>query len=604
MNDLVVPKYQRWQMADKTKNWKALQGAAKIKRRLHLKKDKDGVCPCPVSECDHEGFRSERGCRKHIQTIHPWFYYFDKYPSDVVCEKGKDQEDSLVNGNSSQLSSNGAVCEDIAFSEDFIRWMCSCSGGGRTEAHANQISSRALKFLRYCLSENPTDRLTSEKIDYYLGSMEFLANFLDHITKDESIGHAGHVSYINALLEMVEYRKFKGIDSNSLNNFSVAVALLKRARKCVAKKMRVRWSEELDIDTLRRKGHWATMTELQQVIPFHIERYKNLLKDCKEGSINITPSQLTFATRFIATYLFLRVKGTRPMTYQFLTVSMVTSAAANGGFVDQKTFKTAGKYTFDSLVIDDISMKILSDYIEYVRPHLNPHCDFLLVNRSGGQFLKLDQAMGILVHDAIGKYVHPTRYRQIIETESTDVLDAEERDIVSQDQKHTSNVAKIHYRKKRSRDVAERGNDCLKKLRGEQGRSMDKSLETLATSYETEGNLDTEDIHTAHTALLDKEAEQNGVDAQGICSSTRSRNPKIPKSGAKSATDCMVLFSAFEDNQLLKGIKKHGLGKWVKILSDTSLNFAEGRTRNALLRRARTTQFQDLYKRDTGRNLF
>eukprot|EP00112_Aurelia_sp_Birch-Aquarium-sp1_P005739 Seg165.8 transcript_id=Seg165.8/GoldUCD/mRNA.D3Y31 product="hypothetical protein" protein_id=Seg165.8/GoldUCD/D3Y31 len=340
-------------MADKTKNWKALQGAAKIKRRLHLKKDKDGVYPCPVSECDHEGFRSERGCRKHIQTIHPWFYYFDKYPSDVVCEKGKDQEDSLVNGNSSQLNSNGAVCEDIAFSEDFIRWMCSCSGEGRTEVHANQISSRALKFLRYCLSENPTDRLTSENIDYYLGPMEFLANFLDHITKDEN------------------------------------------------------------------------------------------------------------------------------------------------------------------------------------------------------------QAMGILVHDAIGKYVHPTRYRQIIETESTDVLDAEERDIVSQDQKHTSNVAKIHYRKKRSRDVAERGNDCLKKLRGEQGRSMDKSLETLATSYETEGNLDTEDIHTAHTALLDKETEQNGVVAQGVCSSTRSRNPKIPKSGAKSVTDCMVLFSAFEDNQLLKGIKKH-----------------------------------------------
>ena len=37
------------------------------------------------------------------------------------------------------------------------------------------------------------------------------------------------------------------------------------------------------------------------------------------------------------------------MTYQNLTVEMVRSAKNNGGFVDKKMFKTAGKYGFDSL---------------------------------------------------------------------------------------------------------------------------------------------------------------------------------------------------------------------------------------------------------------
>ena len=38
------------------------------------------------------------------------------------------------------------------------------------------------------------------------------------------------------------------------------------------------------------------------------------------------------------------------MTYQYLTVEIVKAAKANGGFIDQKTLKTAGKYGFDSVI--------------------------------------------------------------------------------------------------------------------------------------------------------------------------------------------------------------------------------------------------------------
>ena len=78
--------------------------------------------------------------------------------------------------------------------------------------------------------------------------------------------------------------------------------------------------------------------------------------------------------------------------------------------------------------------------------------------------------------EAIGKYIHPTRYRQIIETESRQLLTTEECQLVSEGQKHSSRVAKVHYRKRRSRDVALKVNACLKRLRGEAGEKTNTIL--------------------------------------------------------------------------------------------------------------------------------
>ena len=79
--------------------------------------------------------------------------------------------------------------------------------------------------------------------------------------------------------------------------------------------------------------------------------------------------------------------------------------------------------------------------------------------------------MSKLVFDAIGKYIHPTRYRQIVETESLNQLASEEQRILSEDQKQSSAVAKVHYQKRRSREVAVKAHECLQKLQGSDRRS-------------------------------------------------------------------------------------------------------------------------------------
>ena len=72
------------------------------------------------------------------------------------------------------------------------------------------------------------------------------------------------------------------------------------------------------------------------VVKFHLPRYGNTVKICKSSLVQVNPSDLTFATKFVAMYLFIKVKGSRPMTYQYLTVDMIATAKEKDGFIDQK----------------------------------------------------------------------------------------------------------------------------------------------------------------------------------------------------------------------------------------------------------------------------
>jgi hypothetical protein len=76
---------------------------------------------------------------------------------------------------------------------------------------------------------------------------------------------------------------------------------------------------------------------------------------------------------------------------EFDTLRMFESAKTNAGMLDQTIFKTAQRYGFNSLYLDEISLEILNDYVQYVRPLLKPQCEYLLLNRSGSQFQKLTE---------------------------------------------------------------------------------------------------------------------------------------------------------------------------------------------------------------------
>ena len=94
------------------------------------------------------------------------------------------------------------------------------------------------------------------------------------------------------------------------------------------------------IDSLEGKGNRVSIEELQTITPFHKGHFEDILNRCKESPSSILLSESTFATRYLAVFLFIEVQGTRPVTYQYLTVDTSEKAKSNGGFVDHTTFKT------------------------------------------------------------------------------------------------------------------------------------------------------------------------------------------------------------------------------------------------------------------------
>ena len=255
------------------------------------------------------------------------------------------------------------------------------------------------------------------------------------------------------------------------------------------------------------------------------------------------------------------------MTYQYLTVDMIVTAKEKGGFIDQRTFKIAGKYGFDSLILTDANMQVLNSYISCVRPLLKPQCDFVLVNRNGGQHGKLGEIMSKLVFHAIGKYIHPTRYRQIVETQSLNELTSEEQRMLSEDQKHSSTVAKVHYQKQRSREVALKGHECLQKLQGAKGSEVD------------------EDVH-ARLGDSTSDAGPSVERVQNVNSSPK--KDALPKRILLSHRNIrhVLKFTKKEDDFLKEEIAKHGFGQWTAILRDDDFQFQGGRTADSLKKRA------------------
>ena len=63
-------------------NWSDIDGASPKPKRLRLEKDEtDSLNHCPIQECDLDGFQSQRGCRKHVNTKHGGLFYFDEKPN-------------------------------------------------------------------------------------------------------------------------------------------------------------------------------------------------------------------------------------------------------------------------------------------------------------------------------------------------------------------------------------------------------------------------------------------------------------------------------------------------------------------------------------------
>ena len=104
-----------------------------------------------------------------------------------------------------------------------------------------------------------------------------------------------------------------------------------------------------------------------------------------------------------------------------------------------------------------------------------------------------------------------------------------------------SNVAKIHYQKLRSENIAMRAKSCLEKLQ-ESSKSSEQSSEVDKAT------------HFSNKIYFQRDEPSKQVLRQK-----------------------KVAFSDSEDNFICKGISKYGYGRWTSTLNDLSFNFHASR---------------------------
>ena len=185
--------------------------------------------------CSHDGFTTQRGCRKHVKNQHRWYYYFDEKPDSVQIEslRGQANNDTTTDQKTARKIRTVATFDRTNnIAKKFLSWLTG-SGGCKSDRQAQQIVNGCLKFL-------------------------------------------------NAIAELADFRKVNGASETVWRGLSTAEMYLKRVRKTVSKMMRLQWTSELDIDALETKGHWATLEELLEAVRRYLPRYESVLKTCKD----------------------------------------------------------------------------------------------------------------------------------------------------------------------------------------------------------------------------------------------------------------------------------------------------------------------------------
>jgi len=220
-------------------DWSKLPNASPKPKRLHLEEnDSDGLFHCPVQGCKHDGFTTQRGCRKHAKNKHHWYFYFNEKPKisqTEACQQQSNKNDG--NDDKSTLKIRRALSFDVSskIAQDFLSWLTGSGGGCKSDRQAHQIVSRCLKFLKFCCKED--EDLTFEIVDFSLCSPNLHFKFVDMMQDEWNLGHAGRIGYVDAISEMGDFRKVNGASELVLRGLSCTELYLRKVRKTISKMM-------------------------------------------------------------------------------------------------------------------------------------------------------------------------------------------------------------------------------------------------------------------------------------------------------------------------------------------------------------------------------
>ena len=209
--------------------WAKAIGASLKPKRLKLVQ-KNGLYFCPVSNCDSEGYKTKRGCRKHVFYRHGWYYYFAEKPEMIeVFPEICSQRVAIQRPRRSRTSSMPMfkACCNLAVS--FKKWLISPGGSGKGDVQANQIVTRVLKFAKFCCDDVSSDwQIPEPVIDYCIGSVTLMSEFVEYLQTQWKVGHSGVIGYMTAIGHILDYRRSSGLNQLNMPVFVASVLIAGR----------------------------------------------------------------------------------------------------------------------------------------------------------------------------------------------------------------------------------------------------------------------------------------------------------------------------------------------------------------------------------------
>ena len=177
---------------------------------------------------------------------------------------------SKPRASTSTMPSFNVTCR---FSKDFSYLLSSNWGGSKSSDQATQIARRVLKLLRFCYpAADLAWEITDSAID---SSIACTRQFIDFMDWDRwKMGYTGTIAYINVLGNAIDFRKSNGGYKDMLN---VVEILLSRTRKSLSEKMCTEWNTTLDFDYSDKLVCWASLDEMQSVLPYHQPRFTQII---------------------------------------------------------------------------------------------------------------------------------------------------------------------------------------------------------------------------------------------------------------------------------------------------------------------------------------
>ena len=108
-------------------------------------------------------------------------------------------------------------------------WLTGSGGGYKEDRLAQQIVDRCFKFLKFCCEEE--EELNFEVMDFSLCSPNVLFKFIDFRQEERKLGHGGRLGYVDAISELIDFRKVNVASDAVLRKLYVTEFTLKECAR-------------------------------------------------------------------------------------------------------------------------------------------------------------------------------------------------------------------------------------------------------------------------------------------------------------------------------------------------------------------------------------